>query len=77
LSTRIRSTAVIIRLNNPLQKFPYDLYEYNPTGNKLTTNKITETINTRTIRDIARFLNLIIPIPIKRESNEKIRANIT
>jgi hypothetical protein len=58
-------------------KLPYDLYEYNPTGIRLITKEIAETANHKTANDITRFLNLIIPIHVKSESNENAIANNT
>jgi len=64
-------------LKKLLQKLPYDLYEYIPTGIKLIINETAEIVNHKIANDIVRFLNLIIPIHIKRESNENIIANNT
>ena len=73
----INRTKVIKRLKRFHQKFPYALYEYNHTGIKLTRNESPEIEKDRIASEITRFLNLIIPIHIKRESNENIIANIT
>ena len=65
------------RLKRLPQKLPYDPYEYNPTGMKLTRNERAETAHQIIANEITRFLNLIIPNHVKRESNEKTIANNT
>lgn|GEM_PF-1437347 len=73
----INNIQVIKRLKKLPQKLPYDLYEYSPTGIKLMINEATETTNPSTAKEMTRFLNLIIPIHVKSESNENTIANNT
>jgi len=77
LSINIKRTKVINRLKRLHQKLPYDLYEYNPTGIKLRRKEIADTKNQRITNERTRFLNLIIPIPVKSERTENIIANKT
>lgn len=65
------------RLKKLHPKLPYDLYEYNPTGIRLIRKEIADTANHKIANEIARFLNLIIPIHVKSESNENTIANKT
>lgn len=75
--TRTTSTKVRRRLNKLLQKLPYELYEYNPTGIKLIRNEITETKSQSTTNETTRFLYLIKPIPVNKESKENAIASKT
>ena len=73
----IKKMNVTKRLKKLPQKVPYDPYEYNPTGIRLTRNEIAEIIKPRIANAMTHFLNLIIPIHVKRESNEKMIAKST
>lgn len=48
-----------------------------PTGIRLRISDTADTSVQRSIKETTHFLNLIIPIPIKRESNEKTIAKST